>query len=67
MRTANAPLQLLKQKRSSALIDAQRIEAKVARFGNSAETAGVRTDQLCVAGMFREYIAMLDEAIGPLS
>jgi hypothetical protein len=60
MNTPNSPLQLLKQKRSSALIDARRIEAQLT---NSAATAGIRTNQLCIAGMFRDYIATLDEAI----
>jgi hypothetical protein len=63
MNTTNSPLQLLKQKRSSALIDARRIEAQLTRLSNSAATAGIRTNQLCIAGMFRDYIATLDEAI----
>ena len=63
MNTPNSPLQLLKQKRSSALIDARRIEAQLTRLSNSAATAGIRTNQLCIAGMFRDYIATLDEAI----
>ena len=63
MRTVNSPLQLLKQKRSSALIDARRIEAKLTRLSNSAATAGRRTNLVCIVGMFRDYIATLDEAI----
>jgi hypothetical protein len=59
----NSPLKLLKQKRSSALIDARRIEAKLTRLSNSAATAGRRTNLVCIVGMFRDYIATLDEAI----
>jgi hypothetical protein len=62
--TPSAPLKLLKQKRSSALIDARRIEAQLTRLSNSAATAGIRTNLICIAGMFRDYIATLDEAIG---
>jgi hypothetical protein len=63
MRTVNSPLLLLKQKRSSALIDARRIEAKVTRLSNSTATVEIRTNLLCIAGMFREYVAALDEDI----
>ena len=63
MRTVNSPLLLLKQKRSSALIDARRIEAKVTRLSNSIATVGIRSNLLCIAGMFREYVAALDEEI----
>ena len=59
-----SPLQLLKQKRSSAMIDIGNIEARLTRLSNSTATAGLRTNLLCVVGMFREYIATLDEAIG---
>jgi hypothetical protein len=59
----NSPLKLLNQKRSSALIDARRIEAKLTRLSNSAATAGRRTNLVCIVGMFRDYIATLDEAI----
>jgi hypothetical protein len=64
MNTPNSPLKLLKQKRSSALIDAQRIEAQLTRLNNSAATAGIRTNLVCIVAMFRDYIATLDEAIG---
>jgi hypothetical protein len=64
MSTPDSPLQLLKQKRSSALIDARRIEAKLSRLGNSTATIGIRSNLLCIAGMFREYVAALDKAIG---
>ena len=63
MRTINSPLQLLKQKRSSALIDARRIEAKVTRLSNSPATVEIRTNLLCIAGMFREYVVALEEDI----
>ena len=64
MHTLNSPLQLLRQKRSSALIDARSIEAKLGRLSNStAAIVGKRTNLLCVAGMLRDYIATLDEAI----
>jgi hypothetical protein len=59
-----SPLQLLEQKRSSAMIDIGNIEARLSRLSNSTATAGIRTNLLCVVGMFREYIATLDEAIG---
>jgi hypothetical protein len=59
-----SPLQLLKQKRSSAMIDIGNIEARLTRLSNSTATAGLRTNLLCVVGMFREYIATLDKAIG---
>jgi hypothetical protein len=63
MNTQAFPLQLLKQKRSSALIDARQIEAKLLRLSNSTATAGIRTNLLCIVGMFRDYIATLDEDI----
>ncbi len=63
MNTPNTPIQLLKQKRSSALIDARRLEAQLTLLSNSAETAGIRTNLLCIVGMFRDHIATLDEAI----
>jgi hypothetical protein len=64
MNPLNSPLKLLRQKRSSAQIDARRIEAHLTRLSNSAATAGLRTNLVCIAGMFRDYIATLDEAIG---
>jgi len=64
MNTLNSPLQLLRQKRSSALIDARGIEAKLGRLSNSTATVGIRTNLLCIAGMLRDYITTLDEAIG---
>jgi hypothetical protein len=58
------PLQLLKQKRSSALIDMQSIKSQLSRLSNSSETAGIRTNLVCIVGMFSDYVASLDEAIG---
>ena len=46
------------------MIDIGNIEARLTRLSNSTATAGIRTNLLCVVGMFREYIATLDEAIG---
>ncbi len=63
METPNGPLQLLRQKRSSAMIDVGNIEARLTCLSNSTATAGIKTSLLCIAGMFREYIATLDEAI----
>jgi hypothetical protein len=59
----NTPLQLLKAKRSSALIDARKMEDRLSRLNDSAEAAGIKTNSLYVARMFRDYIASLDEAI----
>jgi hypothetical protein len=58
----NTPLQLLKAKRSSALMDARKMEAQLG-LNQSAETAGIRTNLRWIVQMFREYIATLDEAI----
>jgi len=59
----NTSLQLLKAKRSSALKDARKIEAQLARLNKSEEAAGVETNLRCIVRMFREHIATLDEAI----
>ena len=64
MNTPNSPLRLLRQKRSSALIDAQRMEAQLTSLSNSAASAGIRTNLVCIVAMFHDYIATLDEAIG---
>ena len=64
MNTLNSALQLLTRKRSSALIDVRRIEAKLTHVSNSTATVGLRTNLLCIAGMLRDYIATLDQAIG---
>ena len=59
----NPSLQLLKAKRSSALIDARKIEAQLARLSESADSARIKTNLACITRMFRDYIASLDEAI----
>jgi hypothetical protein len=59
----NSPLQLLKAKRSSALMDARKMEAQLARLNQSAENAGITTNIRSILQMFRDYIATLDEAI----
>jgi hypothetical protein len=59
----NSPLQLLKAKRSSALMDARKMEAQLARLNQSAENAGITTNIRSILQMFRDHIATLDEAI----
>jgi hypothetical protein len=59
----NTTLRLLKAKRSSALKDARKMEAQLARLTKSAEATGLETNLRCIVRMFREYIATLDEAI----
>jgi hypothetical protein len=59
----NPPLQLLKAKPSSALMDARKMEEQLARLTRSAETAGITTNLRCIVQMFRDHIATLDEAI----
>ena len=59
----NTPRQLLKAKRSSALMDARKMEKQLARLTQSAETAGITTNLRCIVQMFRDHIAALDEAI----
>jgi len=39
------------------------MEAELTHLSNSAATAGIRTNLVCIVGMFRDYIATLDEAI----
>jgi hypothetical protein len=56
-------LKLLKAKRTSALKDARKMEAQLARLNEEAEAAGIATNLRYIVGMFREYIATLDEAI----
>jgi predicted metallopeptidase len=55
-------LQLLRDKRSSAVIDIKTVEAQLAHLPESA-SCGIRTDLLSVAKLYREYIATLDESI----
>ena len=60
----NPTLKLLKAKRSSALKDARKIEAQLARLNKEAEAApGSATNIRYIVEMFRDYIATLDEAI----
>jgi len=59
----NPTLKLLKAKRSSALKDARKMEAQLARLNKEAEAAGSATNIRYIVGMFRDYIATLDEAI----
>jgi hypothetical protein len=61
--TLNSALKLLKAQRSSALIDARKMEAQLARLNKSMEAAEGKTYLCYVARMFRDQIAMLDEAI----
>jgi ABC-type transporter Mla subunit MlaD len=59
----SSPLQLLRDKRSSAVIDARTVEAQLARLTESAEAAGIKTNLRSVAKLFHDYIATLDESI----
>jgi hypothetical protein len=59
----NIPLQLLKDKRSSAVIDVRSIENQLSCLNESAEPTRIKTDLRSVAVMFYEYIATLDESI----
>ncbi len=61
----NTSLQLLKAKRSSALKDARKMEAQLARLNRSQLEAAdeTETNLRCIVRMFREHIATLDEAI----
>jgi hypothetical protein len=59
----NPTLKLLKAKRSSALMDARKMETELARLNKEAEATGITTNLRCIVRMFRDYIATLDEAI----
>jgi hypothetical protein len=59
----SSSLQLLRDKRSSAAIDARIVEAQLARLTESAEAAGIKTNLRSVAKLFHDYIATLDESI----
>ena len=63
MEIPNGPLQLLQQIRSSAMIDVGTIEARLTCVSDSTPPTRVNTNLICIVGMFREYIATLDEAI----
>jgi len=56
-------LQLLKAKRSSAVKDARKIEAQLARLKKSGDCTRIESNLRSIVRMFREYIASLDEAI----
>jgi hypothetical protein len=56
-------LQLLRDKRSSAVIDVQTVEAQLAHLAESAKSCGIRANLRSVAKLYREYIATLDESI----
>ena len=59
----NPTLKLLKAKRTSALVDALKMEAQLARLDKEAEAAGIATNLRYIVGMYRDYSATLDEAI----
>jgi hypothetical protein len=59
----NSTLKLLKAKRTSALVDARKMEAQLARLDKEAEAAGIVTNLRYIVGMYRDYSASLDEAI----
>jgi hypothetical protein len=59
----NPTLKLLKAKRTSALVDARKMEAQLARLDKEAEAAGTATNLRYIVGMYRDYSATLDEAI----
>jgi hypothetical protein len=56
-------LKLLRDKRSSAVIDVQTIEAQLAHLTESDEASGMKMNLRCVAKLYREYITTLDESI----
>ena len=58
----NPTLKLLRAKRTSALRDTRKMEAQLARLNKSEDAVGMATN-LSIVGMFRDYIASLDEAI----
>ena len=58
----NPTLKLLRAKRMSALKDARKMEAQLARLDKGADAAGA-TNLRYIVGMFRDYSAMLDEDI----
>jgi hypothetical protein len=59
----NPTLKLLKAKRTSALKDARRMEAQLARLNKKSEASGVAANLRVIVQMFRDYIATLDEAV----
>jgi hypothetical protein len=61
--TLDSALKLLKAQRSSALIDARKMEAQLARLNKSVEAANSKTYLRYVARLFRDHISTLDEDI----
>jgi hypothetical protein len=59
----NPTLKLLKAKRTSALVDARKMEAQLARLDKEAEAAGIAINLRYIVGMYRDYSVTLDEAI----
>ena len=59
----NPTLKLLKAKRTSALVDARKMEAQLAHLDKEAEAAGVGTNLRHIVGMYRDYSSTLEEAI----
>jgi hypothetical protein len=59
----NIALQLLKAQRSSALIDAQKMEAQLICLDRSAASGRIKIYLRYVARMFRDHITTLDEDI----
>jgi hypothetical protein len=59
----NPTLKLLKAKRTSALVDARKMEAQLARLDKEAEAVGIATNLRYIVGMYRDYSAALDEDI----
>ena len=57
------PVQLLKDRRSSAVKDVRAIEIQLAHLNESAEPTRIKADLRSIAAMFHEYIATLDESI----
>ena len=53
----NPTLRLLKAKRTSALKDARKMEAQLARLNEEAEAAGIATNLRYIVGMYRDYSA----------
>jgi hypothetical protein len=63
METHTGSIQLLQQMRSSAMIDVGSVETRLTHLSSSTATTEIKTNLICIAGMFREYITTLDEAI----
>jgi hypothetical protein len=59
----NSAIKLLKAQRSSAQVDARKMEAQLARLDRSAASGRIRTYLRYVVRLFRDYIRTLDEDI----